>query len=203
MHAPTALRDARVLVVEDEYVVADALCRDLEAIGVRVLGPVGSVHGALEALEANTALDGAILDVRLGGEAVYPVAGVLESRAVPFVFWTGAEPDARPLPHAGVRRVAKPGSSGELVRALLAERRRAQRQLLADVYASGDGESWLLQVRAQAAPEHVDDHAWLGACLLDLHEWSLLLRVPLRRGVFYRVPQRCRVLLGGRLSLLG
>lgn len=62
------LTGRRVLVVEDDYTIADVLCRHLEGAGADVLGPVPDVAGALELLAAEDALDGAVLDVNLGGE---------------------------------------------------------------------------------------------------------------------------------------
>lgn len=202
LRAPPVLRDARVLVVEDEYVIADALCRDLKSMGVRVLGPVPSVDGALDLLD-EAALDGAILDVKLGDDKVYPVAGALASRSVPFVFWTGYDLDARGL-HADVPCIPKPSSANELVAALVAERRRATRLVLTDVFVSRTGDDWMMQVRAGPMPEEAsDDYLWLGAGLLDADQWRAFLRVPLRAGVFYRVPVRYRLLLRTRLAIVG
>jgi CheY-like chemotaxis protein len=79
---------ARVLVVEDESLVAMMLSDMLEDLGCRVIGPVGSRAGALE-LVGDLQLDLALLDVNLGGEHAYDVADALAGRAVPFVFVSG------------------------------------------------------------------------------------------------------------------
>jgi DNA-binding response OmpR family regulator len=84
-----------VLVVEDEYFLADDLKRALDREGFTVVGPVGSEAKALDLLE-NEAVDCAILDIKLHGQMIYPLARTLRSREVPFLFLTGydsVEPD--------------------------------------------------------------------------------------------------------------
>ena len=85
----TALEDRNVLVVEDEFIVAEDMAEALREAGARVLGPVATVQAALDLIEGAGALDGALLDVNLQGEKSYPVAGLLRQRGVPFVFLTG------------------------------------------------------------------------------------------------------------------
>lgn len=74
---PFNLRGHLILVVEDDYFVADDLCRELEDQGVNVLGPVPSVADALALLAREERPDIAVLDVKLGDEVVYPLADVL------------------------------------------------------------------------------------------------------------------------------
>ena len=78
----------RVLVVEDEMIVAWLLTDMLEDLGCRVVGPVTSVAQALEIIGLE-ALDAALVDVNLNGELSYPVADALTARSVPFLFSTG------------------------------------------------------------------------------------------------------------------
>ena len=78
----------RVMVVEDEALVALVLADQLTDMGVSVVGPCGSVAEARSAVSEND-LDAAILDVNLGGELVYPVADLLSARGIPFIFVTG------------------------------------------------------------------------------------------------------------------
>lgn len=78
----------RILVVEDEMLIAmdvEAMVRDL---GFEVVGPVGNVATALDRAAAQ-ALDGAILDVNLRGERVWAVADLLADKGVPFVLGSG------------------------------------------------------------------------------------------------------------------
>ena len=87
------LRDQRVLVVEDEALVAMELARVLTEAGAQVVGPAGNIEEALD-LVANTPIDRAVLDINLGGRMVTPVAKALAERAIPFVYLTGyQEPD--------------------------------------------------------------------------------------------------------------
>ncbi len=78
----------RVLVVEDEYIIAADLADALTALGIAVIGPVSSVAKAMAMIDGEQ-LDGAILDINLHGDAVYPVADILAARGIPFVFATG------------------------------------------------------------------------------------------------------------------
>lgn len=83
-----ALRDQRVLVVEDEALVAMELARVLTQAGAVVVGPAGSIEEALD-LVARRPIDRAVLDINLGGRMVTPVARALTARAIPFVYLTG------------------------------------------------------------------------------------------------------------------
>jgi CheY-like chemotaxis protein len=84
------LSGLRLLVVEDETMIALMLEDMLDAFGCVVVDVAGTLSRGLD-LAANESLDldGAILDVNLGGEKVYPVAERLEARGVPFIFCTG------------------------------------------------------------------------------------------------------------------
>ncbi|EJL27599.1 PAS domain S-box [Caulobacter sp. AP07] len=88
-----ALRGQRVLVVEDEALVAMELAQILTAAGAEVIGPVGDVEDALALVEAG-GIDRALLDVNLAGRLVTPVASALSRRSIPFIYLTGyQEPD--------------------------------------------------------------------------------------------------------------
>lgn len=85
----SALAGRRILVVEDESLVAMLLETILEDMACEPVGPMSSVDEALGFLSDNPALDGALLDVNLSGRQVFPVAEALEALGVPFVFSTG------------------------------------------------------------------------------------------------------------------
>lgn len=89
---------ARVLIVEDEALVAFALEEMLGDFGYEVIGPAPNVQAALKLVEAEK-IDAAILDVNLGGETIEPVATALAGGGVPFVFTTGYT-SASALPQA-------------------------------------------------------------------------------------------------------
>ena len=104
--APLAGR--RVLVVEDEYLLAEDLRPALEAQGAEVMGPAASVAQALDLLRSGLSPYMAILDINLHGEMVYPVADALRARGIPFIFATGYEAWAIPEAYADVTRAEKP-----------------------------------------------------------------------------------------------
>jgi len=104
----SALRGRRILVVEDEYMMAEDLRYDLEEAGAEVIGPVPSVADALRLLATEMSIDAAILDVNLRGEKAYPVADVLRERTIPFVLATGYEQWALPEAYKDVPRCDKP-----------------------------------------------------------------------------------------------
>jgi len=86
------LTDKCVLVVEDEYLLAEDLRRALAQSGVAVVGPFASVAQAFCAIDAHAKLDFALLDIRLrDNQLVYPVAEKLIQRQIPFAFTTGYE----------------------------------------------------------------------------------------------------------------
>ncbi len=115
--ATSELADKRVLVVEDEFLIAMDVSAYLEAAGAHVVGPASSVNAALEALQC-TELDGAILDVNLRGEMAYPVADALTARGIPFVFTTGYDSRMVPARFADVKRCEKPATPEAISRAL-------------------------------------------------------------------------------------
>ena len=83
-----AISGNRVMIVEDEALVAMLLTESLSTLGCSVVGPFSRCSDAIAAVEAN-GIDAAILDVNLDGEMVYPLADLLIERGVPFIFVTG------------------------------------------------------------------------------------------------------------------
>jgi CheY-like chemotaxis protein len=85
------LSNRRILIVEDESLVAMLLETILEDMGCGTVGPISNVDDALALLDTDEAqsLDGALLDVNVAGQEVFPVAEVLKAKGVPFVFSTG------------------------------------------------------------------------------------------------------------------
>lgn len=102
------LRDCRVLVVEDEYMLADELRTELGDADAIVLGPVGNLDDAVDLIRSEQHIDGGILDVNLSGELVFPAADLLIERGVPFVFTTGYDESIIPSRFANVVRCEKP-----------------------------------------------------------------------------------------------
>ena len=112
------LSGCRVLVVEDEYFIADDIARALGRLGAEVVGPVPDRDEALALLSSGERIDLAVLDINLHGEVVHPVADALQGQGVPFVFATGYDQSAVPDRHQDVPRWEKPFDPDALVRAL-------------------------------------------------------------------------------------
>lgn len=80
----------RILVVEDEPLIAEMLREWILELGGKVAGPAATNEAALAILE-NESVDGAILDISVLDGHTYEVARILQQRGVPFVFATGHE----------------------------------------------------------------------------------------------------------------
>jgi CheY-like chemotaxis protein len=112
------LRGFHILIVEDEFLLASALCHTLQDAGAVVVGPANSVNSALALLDTNPILDGAVLDINLRGEMVFPVADVLARRGTPFVFATGYGEDMAPERYSFVPYCQKPVEAVAVAEAL-------------------------------------------------------------------------------------
>jgi len=115
------LAGSRVLIVEDEQMLAEYLADAMIAAGPEVIGPVATVNAAIDAI-ANTYLDGATLDIKIRGEMAFPVADALAARNIPFIFLTGYGAADVPARHANVTRVEKPVAPSMVCRELEAAR---------------------------------------------------------------------------------
>lgn len=114
------LANLRILIVEDDFLVAQAVCAFLEDAGAVVAGPLGWLDEALEFVEREAAsLDGAVLDVNLHGENSYAIADALASRNVRFVFVTGYGAEALDPAYRHYPRCEKPFDARKLLQALL------------------------------------------------------------------------------------
>ncbi|WP_126976982.1 response regulator [Frigidibacter oleivorans] len=82
------LEGKTIMVVEDEALLALDLAMTFEDLGSTVAGPCYRIESALD-LVARVAIDGAVLDVDLNGETIFPVARALQKNGVPFIFHTG------------------------------------------------------------------------------------------------------------------
>lgn len=112
------LTNRRILVVEDEYMLADDLRRALEAAGAIVLGPVTRVGKALTLIADKAEIDAAVLDINLGGEMVYPLADTLIARGVPILLTTGYSDRDIPQNYANIARCDKPAEPHTVAKAL-------------------------------------------------------------------------------------
>jgi len=108
----------RILVVEDEMMIAMLVEDMLSELGCSVVGPAHALDTALDLAQTEVGLDAALLDVNLGGQPVFAVADALRAKGVPAIFSTG-------YGDAGLREVdrgspvlQKPFRAGDLARAL-------------------------------------------------------------------------------------
>jgi CheY-like chemotaxis protein len=115
-----SLPGKRILIVEDELIIAWQIQSAVESLGCSVSGPVSSVGAALELLRNSSVIpDAALLDVNLQGTMVLPVAQECQRRSIPFVLLTGYGRLAldEPLLNAAVR-IRKPFNESEIAKGL-------------------------------------------------------------------------------------
>lgn len=117
----SALSGLKLLVVEDQFMIAELIEALLEDFGCEVVGPVATVEEALAVIK-DGGLQGALLDANLNGESSAPIAHALLSIGVPFVVATGY--GGRELPDEALDRaprLIKPFTETELEAVLSAE----------------------------------------------------------------------------------
>jgi CheY-like chemotaxis protein len=110
-------RPRRILVVEDEGLVAMMLEEMLQELNCSMLGPAGELSRALE-LAKSGEFDAALLDVSLNRQPSFPVAETLQARGIPFAFMSGYGSQDFPTPFRQVPCLAKPFDLPALERAL-------------------------------------------------------------------------------------
>ena len=102
------LTGRRVLIIEDEYFLADDIVRALTALGARIVGPYGDLDEATDVVDRDVAIDAAIVDINLKDEMAFPLARVLRSRKVPLVFTSGYDKISIDSEFQDVRLWSKP-----------------------------------------------------------------------------------------------
>lgn len=118
MSRDTPLLDQRILVLEDDYMIAVALAELLEESGAVVVGPFGGVPQALAAVRDAAPLAAALLDVNLRGETSYAVADALVALGVRVVLTTGHDTSAIAPGYRHLPRCEKPMTARSVIRAL-------------------------------------------------------------------------------------
>lgn len=103
-----------VLVLEDEYLLADDVRRELVRAGAQVVGPFGAATDALAAIDRQKP-DCALLDLNLGDGADFEPARALRARGVPFVFLSGYDTNFVPDDLRKVRFLQKPAPMKRIV----------------------------------------------------------------------------------------
>lgn len=115
---PTLLRGRRILVVEDEFLVALLLEDQLERLGCQIGRTAATLAQAMDAVAAER-FDAAVLDVNLSGELSFPVAAALKARGTPFLFATGFGAAGIDPAFAGAPVLQKPYTEAQLRNALV------------------------------------------------------------------------------------
>jgi len=118
----SSLMGLRILVVEDDYIVANECSSVLRRHGAQVLGPVPDVSRARAAL-ATELPDCILLDINLKGEMVFDLARELVVRAIPIIFTTGYDSSILPPSLRSRPCLQKPIETRELVQAVRRETR--------------------------------------------------------------------------------
>jgi CheY-like chemotaxis protein len=121
MPMETALQGRRILVVEDDFLIALSMCETLKGAGATVLGPVGRIKDAVRFVQDRAGdFDEAVLDLDLHGQRSYPVADALVEAGRGFVFTTGFDMVSISKEYAMHPCCSKPVSTSALIVALCA-----------------------------------------------------------------------------------
>jgi len=116
---PAVLEGRRILIVEDDYLVAQVLVDLLTDAGAEVVGPIGWVDEAVAFVEEGSLkLDAAVLDINLHGSKSYPVADALDAQSVSFVFASGYGASVIEAKYRHHPRCEKPFNQPALIAAL-------------------------------------------------------------------------------------
>jgi DNA-binding response OmpR family regulator len=107
--------DVRIMIVEDDVLLALDLADTLRDAGLTILGPFGSVDAALDAVRADRPA-GAILDIDLKGILSFPVADALAAANVPFLWLSASSPEVVPAVHQARPFLSKPFAAPTLLR---------------------------------------------------------------------------------------
>lgn len=121
----TPLAGLRVLVVEDDYFIADEICTTLRNSGAEVLGPSPDLEHGLHMAKSER-IDCAVLDINLHGDLAFSLASELRMRGTPSIFATGYDQSVLPGAFSDSVRLEKPVNLSELLRAVQSVCSRAE-----------------------------------------------------------------------------
>ncbi len=113
-----SLDGLRILVVEDDWILADDIARLLTGEGAAVVGPAGSVDTAARLAAGENGLHAAVLDVKLRDGDIYDLARRLDERGVRVVFVSGWDPEAAPSDLHHCARLDKPAEPAQVLQGL-------------------------------------------------------------------------------------
>ena len=112
------LAGRKVMIVEDEYLLASALQDAVEQMGAEVVGPFARVQQAMQSIDAGELPDVGLLDVNLGSEYSYPLADALARLGIPAVLITGYDTSALPEAYRSLSYLRKPFDMASITSAL-------------------------------------------------------------------------------------
>lgn len=119
----TTSRDLKVLICEDEYLLAIDLAQQLEALQAQVVGIVGSLGDLREAIQSNaTSFNAVVLDVQFADGRAYDVIPLLEEQGLATAISSGYGPEERPPEYAHIPWITKPTTADHIAAALCAAR---------------------------------------------------------------------------------
>lgn len=120
VHPPAPQRSGRILVVEDEILLALEIEQSVHSLGYEVAGPAGRLDQAIHLASFESDIAAAVIDINLAGELSFPVADLLQTRGIPYVIATGygGSPSLQRRDHGAVAVLHKPFPRAALVAAL-------------------------------------------------------------------------------------
>lgn len=112
------LEGRKILLVEDNFGIARSLALLFKRYGADIVGPAGTLDDALSIVTRDTDIDGAVLDINVRDQLVYPVADALREQSVPMVFVTGYDETFVSPRYADIPCMPKPWNAERLVQVL-------------------------------------------------------------------------------------
>ncbi len=119
--ASNLLAGKKILVVEDEYLLAEDVCEVLRDCGAEIVGPVSRLEEGIALAENVKALDCAVLDLNLNGKSAVEIARTLARNKVGFVFVTGYDAGGVAPEFEDTPRLVKPFDKTKLCHAVQAQ----------------------------------------------------------------------------------
>lgn len=118
--APLILSGRHILIVEDEFLIADDIAAALRQCGAEIVGPAASLPEGMRLASATMRIDAAVLNVNLNGLTVFPLADELQARGIRMMFLTGYGDAQIPGEYAAIPCCRKPIGAGCVVQELSA-----------------------------------------------------------------------------------
>ena len=115
---PLPLAGCKILIVEDEYLIAEDVAATLREAGASIIGPAARLSDGMRLAGDTGQIDAAVLNIDLGGVTVFPLADELRSRGIRFIFLTGYVDGQIPDEYAAIPRCKKPTTPGCVIEEL-------------------------------------------------------------------------------------